>query len=148
MGVQAADPWMGVNGRIWRHTIGRVSNGVRVPVNLIALAGQGFKILAKTILLPATYAIVGIHHITAKDKKTYKGSMSLKGIAVDAVGFLGLIKTTAICFKNIIVAPSKKNVGFRKGIKATWLILGGGLQEEATKLKVGRVFDLIMRKKV
>jgi len=147
MTVNPKGPWLGVDGRIWRHTIGRVSNGVRVPVNLIAAILQGAKIIGKSLAVPLTYAIVGIHALISKDDKAYQGSMSFRGIAIDGVGFIRLLGNVAICFKNVIVAPNIKNKGFVKDLKGTWVVISGGLQEYPKIFSVSRLFDKIMRGK-
>lgn len=126
---ESKGPWTGVNGRIWRHTIGRVSNTVRIPINLIASLVQLFKMAGKTVVLPITYTVVGVHWLIKKDSESYKGSMSIRGIAIDTIGFLGLLKNTAVCFKNVIVAPSKESTGFRKGVTRTWKVLRGDLHD-------------------
>ncbi len=137
--------------RIWRHTIGRVSNGVRVPINLIAAILQGAKIVGKSLAVPLTYTIVGIHALISKKHTAYKGSMSLRGIAIDGVGFIGLLKSVGICFENVIVAPKVEDKDFVKGLKGTWSIIGGDLQKDAKIFKrilsVSEVFDLVIRKK-
>jgi hypothetical protein len=142
--VNSEGPWLGVDGRIWRHTIGRVSNGVRVPINLIAAFLQGAKIIGKSIAVPLTYAIVGIHAITSKDHKTYKGSMSLRGIAIDGIGFIKLLENVSICALNAIVAPNVESKDFVKGLKGTWVVISGGLQEYPKVMSISRLFDKIV----
>ena len=142
--VSSEGPWLGVDGRIWRHTIGRVSNSLRVPINLIAAILQGVKIIGKSLAAPLTYTIVGIHALTSKDHKAYKGSMSLRGIAIDGVGFIKLLENVAICFKNVIVAPNVESKDFVKGLKGTWAVISGGLQEYPKVLSVSRLFDKIV----
>ncbi len=146
-GVNPKGPWLGVDGRIWRHTIGRVSNGVRVPVNLIAAILQGAKIIGKSVALPLTYMIVGIHALINKKDKAYEGSMSFRGIAIDGVGFIRLLENVAICFKNVVVAPNVKSKGFVKGLEGTWVVISGGLQKYPKIFSVSRLFDKIVLKK-
>lgn len=122
------DSWGGSNGKIWRHTIGRVSSATQVVINTIAVVGQGVKIVGKVAALPVTYSIVGVKSLITKNKTSYNGSWSLKGIALDGIGFLGLGKKVGVCFKNTIVAPSRESAGFVKGIKGTVTILSGKLQ--------------------
>lgn len=137
-------PWLGVDGRLWRHTIGRFSNAVRVPINLCGSVIQALKILGKTAALPVTYSIVGIHSLITEGDSAYTGSMSLKGIAIDGVGFLRLIKSTGICFKNVIVAPHIKSQGFLAGSRATLVVIGGGLQKYPKIYPVSQLFNSII----
>ncbi len=139
--------WFGVDARIWRHTIGRVSNGLRVPINLIASLFQGVKIIGKTIALPLTYTVVGLHSLITKNNKgsaSYKGSMSIRGIAIDSVGFIRLLENVAVCFKNIVVAPHVKSKDFVTGLKSTWAVLGGGLQDYARIHTISTVFNKVV----
>ena len=142
--INPEGPWLGVDGRIWRHTIGRVSNGVRVPINLIAAILQVVKIIGKSIAIPLTYTIIGIHVLTRKDHTAYKGSMSLRGIAIDGVGFIRLLKNVAICFKNVIVAPNVESKDFVKDLKGTRVVISGGLQEYPKVMSISRLFDSIV----
>ncbi len=134
-----------LSDQIWRHTIGRVSNGVRVPINLIAAILQGAKIIGKSIALPLTYTIVGIHALTSKKHTAYKGSMSFRGIAIDGVGFIKLLGHVGLCFNNVIVAPNVKSNGFVKDLKeGTWSIIKGDLQNYSDVSPVSRLFDKIV----
>ncbi len=125
-------PLTGVDGKIWRHTIGRVSNLVRVPINFLASLYIGGKIIAKVLAIPVTYSIVGIHGLVTKDKSKYQGVMSLRGIGISGVEFAATMRGAARCFTRTITAPGKKDQKIRdmsKGIKATWSAVRGELQK-------------------
>lgn len=143
------DRMTGVNGRIWRHTIGRVSNLARIPLNIFGAFFQGAKAVGKGLLLPITYSVLGIYslgsRINAKINKkenyfsaaNYKGTMSIKGIGLDLIGLARLVKSTGICFVNVIVAPKKKSNDFLKGLDAlhevTYLDITHQLAETLSK---------------
>ncbi len=132
--VENKDSWTGVNGRIWRHTIGRVSNLARIPINIWGMLFQGGKALVKTVLLPVTYAGLSLYSLGTKinariNKKenyfsvsNYKGSMSAKGISLDLIGLTRLGKNAGICFLNVIVAPKRKSADFLTGVKGIGLV--------------------------
>lgn len=140
------DPWTGVNGRFWRHTIGRASNFIRIPINLGASILQAGKIFGKTLALPFTYSVVGIRWLATK--KGYSGSMSLRGLAIDGIGFIRLLQNVAICFKNTIVAPSVKSTPLDKSLKGTWVILSGSLHNlNPIEYKISSIFNMTIKGK-
>ncbi len=116
-----ANGWGGVGGRIWRHTIGRVSNLARVPIFAVASLFQIGKVTLKTLALPVTYTVVGIRYLATKE--SYKGSLSLTNIALDGIMTLGLMKSAAICFVKVIIAPSRKDKGIVQGVKNAYKIV-------------------------
>ncbi len=121
-------PWLGNNGRLERHTLGRLKSALGVIVNGAATLFQGAKIVGKVAVLPVTY-------FTKADK-----SMTPRGIAIDGIGFLTLAKKTGVCFKNTIVAPSLKDRSFSKDIKGTNVILDGELHRISETSSINKIF--------
>ena len=138
---QPQDHWVGVNGRLWRHTIGRVSNLVRVPINVIGGLLQAAKIVGKTVLLPVTYSFIGIRYLATN--KSYEGSMSLRGIAIDGIGFLAIVKGVAVCFARTIVAPNRDSPDFVTGMKSISKTLLGRVHavDSFKSLSLKQIFD-------
>lgn len=163
-GLVRQDPWTGVNGRIWRHTIGRVSNLARIPLNIWGIVFQGVKALGKTVLLPVTYSFLGLYSLGSRinariNKKEnyfsvagYKGSMAAKSIALDLIGLTRLAKNTGICFLNVIVAPKRKCADFLKGVEGIGLvtildgthILADKLSQQGRDASLSTVWDYTM----
>ena len=140
---------------VWRHTIGRLSNLTRVPINALASIGIGVKLLGKVVAIPVTYSIVGIRKLVKKDAPQYNGWFSLKGIAITGIEFAGAIRGATRCFIRTIIAPSKKDQersDFKKGMKATWSVLKGDLQAVSTdvrtaNLSASQIYERIILKK-
>lgn len=124
----AENHFWGVDGDLWRHTIGRASNALLIPVHLLASVFQAGKVVGKVVALPFTYSIVGIRWLATKEG--YQGSMSLRGIAIDACGFIKLLMKAVICFKNVIVAPGVKSLSVDQHLEGNAVILSGELHDD------------------
>ena len=141
-------PLTGVDGTIWRHTIGRVSNLVRVPINLLASLYIGGKIIGKVLAIPVTYSIVGIHSLVTKEKSKYQGRMSFRGIGISGVEFALSIRGASSCFARTIMAPGKNEQAkndFVQGMKKTWTLVSGGVQE--SNRSVSEIYKRLILKK-
>jgi hypothetical protein len=99
---------------IWLHTIGRVSNLIRVVMSVSFGVLQTGKIIAKIALLPITYTIAGIHYLASTKKTEHRtNSMTLTGIAMDGLGLLRIAGTAAKCFVRVVVAPTTNSASFK-----------------------------------
>lgn len=119
--TKSSDSWTGVGGWIWRHTLGRGSNLIRIPFALILGIFQIGKMVSKVVVLPVTYTVIGIHYLITK--KNYHGSMSLIGIAIDGIGLLKVAQVTAKCFIRVIVAPSRNSTSFEKDVEVLCIVI-------------------------
>jgi hypothetical protein len=110
---------------VWEHTVGRLSNALRIPVNMIASIFQTAKIIGKIVALPVTYSVVGLKHLFSKNTESYRGIMSLDGIAINTVCLVALLTAINRCVTRTLMAPEKTDPDFLKGLKSTVTVLVG-----------------------
>ncbi len=129
---------------LFRHTFGRISCAIRVPIYAVATMFQLIKTVVKLpiafLATPAYY----IHKAICKDKtskllKAFK-AYSFCGVAKDAITSASLLHKTLTSTVCILVAPPKKYYTILEGLKEVGEALGGKVhriwnEEESPTLK-------------
>lgn len=88
--------------RLWRHTIGRISNFARLPVYAFTLALQTAKMPAKVVLSPATYLLAWALNTRKLD------SWKFSGVAKDGIAALTILDRIGSSVLGVITAPPKE----------------------------------------
>jgi len=88
--------------RLWRHTIGRISNFARLPVYAFTLALQTAKMPAKVAASPLTYLLAW----ALKTKKL--DSWKFSGVAKDGIVAFNILDRIGGSVIGVITAPPKK----------------------------------------
>jgi hypothetical protein len=101
--------WTGVDGRLWCWSAGRVSSAVKVPVALLGSLFQLGKMTIKALVLPISYAAHRFSHKAETSYEGYNGAWSLRGVAIDGITSLRLIRGAAENFINIVIAPNEES---------------------------------------
>ena len=130
--------WTGVDGRLWRWSIGRVSSAVKVPVALLGGLFQLGKMAVKTVALPISYIAYLSSHKADED---YKGSWSLRGIAIDGITSVRLIKGAAQSLINAVMAPNEEVS--KKGWNRLLQLIDGGLLYLNKNSSCARIFKSV-----
>lgn len=88
--------------RLWRHTIGRISNFARLPVYALTLALQTAKMPAKVVLSPATYLLAWALNTKKLD------SWKFSGVAKDGIVVFNILDRIGSSILGVITAPPKE----------------------------------------
>ncbi len=154
------DQWTGVNGRLWRWTIGRGDYLLQTAFNLGALFVQAIKMIVEVVSLPARYVTYAINKAADEELKTspYPSKVDkneeadvlspFDELALDGITFIVIGKLIGQCSGTTLVAPGPHDQELSAGVRVTIDLFKGGLhklhQRAPVEWSISRLFNRLV----